>query len=212
MLQQIILIFEQAVTSVVALVHSLGYLGIFISMAVESSIIPVPSEAILIPAGILILQGKMSFALVFLSALAGSLVGSLICYALALYLGRAAVNHLISRYGKFIFLDAKSMKKTDDFFKKHGSITIFTGRLILVVRHLISLPAGFAKMNLFKFCIYTSLGAGVWSLILIGFGYFFGALSPAGKFGMTLLILAIVLLIILIYLICQSKRKSKKYY
>ena len=204
---QILLMFQQAIDALVVLTDSMGYPGIFILMALESSIVPVPSEIVLIPAGMLVSQGQMSFIIIILFALLGSIAGSLISYAAALYLGRKATERLVSKYGRFLFLDSKKLEAADRFFEKHGPITIFTARLIPVLRHLISLPAGFARMNILKFTLYTSLGAGFWAIVLTLFGVFFGNLALAHKFIVTLVFLIFCLIIIIIYV---ANQKSKK--
>jgi membrane protein DedA with SNARE-associated domain len=155
-------------------IGSLGYLGIFILMAFESSVVPIPSELVLPPAGVLIAHGKMSFWLVLLSSVLGGIVGALASYFIALYLGRRVIEKLISRYGSVLLLTNQKLEKVDYYFKSYGQITIFISRLIPVVRHLISLPAGFSRMNLTKFILYTALGSGIWSVILIYLGYFYG--------------------------------------
>jgi membrane protein DedA with SNARE-associated domain len=151
-------------------IFDLGYIGIFLLMAVESSFIPFPSEIVLIPAGYLAYQGEMNMVAILISAILGSLVGAFINYFLALYLGRA----FLVRYGHYVFISEETLEKLDKFFYKHGSISTFTGRLIPGIRQLISIPAGISKMSLGKFSIYTVLGAGIWSLILILLGFFIG--------------------------------------
>ena len=101
----------------------------------------------------------------------GSLAGALFNYYLALKLGR----EFLTRYGKYVFFTEETMQKVEIFFKKHGHISTFVGRLITIVRQYISLPAGLARMNLAKFCLYTSLGAGIWVIILTIIGYYAGA-------------------------------------
>ncbi|MFW6027162.1 MAG: DedA family protein, partial [Candidatus Woesearchaeota archaeon] len=137
----------EIIQSLLDLVHSLGYLGIFLGMTLESSFFPFPSEAVLIPAGVLVAQNKMTIFYSFLMGTLGSLAGAYINYFLALFLGRRTVDHLVNKYGKFLFLDKEKLKKSDLYFQKHGEITTFVARLIPVIRQLISLSAGFSKMN-----------------------------------------------------------------
>ncbi|MDA7817071.1 DedA family protein [Sulfurimonas sp.] len=161
---------KELAQDLVDLIFDWGYLGIFLLMTVESSFIPFPSEIILIPAGFLVSKGDMNMAMVMSSALAGSLVGAFINYYLALILGRK----FLYKYGKYFFISEVSMQKMEDYFAKHGSISTFIGRLIPGIRQLISIPAGLSKMNLSKFSLYTSLGAGIWACILVLLGYMIG--------------------------------------
>jgi len=154
----------------VDLIFDWGYLGIFLLMAVESSFLPFPSEIVLIPAGYLASQGQMSVPLIMSSALAGSMLGALINYYLALTLGRK----ILEKYGKYFFISEATLDKMDIFFEKHGAISTFVGRLIPGIRQLISVPAGLSRMNLAVFSTYTALGAGIWALVLTMLGYFIG--------------------------------------
>ena len=156
------------------LVHTIGamgYPGIFILMAMESSVIPIPSELVMPPAGYLAQQGQMHMALAILCGTTGSLVGAYANYFAAHYLGRP----LLLRYGKYVLITEEKFAKVEGFFLKHGEISTFIGRLLPVVRHLISLPAGLAGMNHLKFCLYTLLGAGTWVTVLTCIGYFIGS-------------------------------------
>jgi membrane protein DedA with SNARE-associated domain len=162
--------FHEFANLIVDTIFGWGYAGIFIMMAIESSFIPFPSEIVLIPAGYLASEGKMSMPLIFVAALGGSLVGAFINYYLALFVGR----RFLQKYGKYFFIKESALEKMDTFFVKHGAISTFTGRLIPGIRQLISIPAGIARMNLALFSLFTALGAGIWALILILLGYFIG--------------------------------------
>lgn len=155
---------------ILATVHDWGYTGIFVLMALESTVLPVPSELVLIPAGYLAHQGQMNFGFILLASTAGSLVGASFNYVVSLWLGRP----FLERWGRYFFVRPELLHKTDVFFLKHGAVSTFTGRLIPGIRHLISIPAGLTRMNLGAFAFYTSLGAGLWSLVLTLFGYFLG--------------------------------------
>ncbi len=161
---------EQFASYLVETIFGLGYVGIFLLMAVESSFIPFPSEIVLIPAGYLAYKGEMNIATVLLSSILGSLLGAYMNYYLSLYLGR----RFLVRFGRYVFISEETLAKLDEFFTSHGSISTFTGRLIPGIRQLISIPAGISKMDIKKFSLYTALGAGIWSLILILLGYFIG--------------------------------------
>lgn len=143
-----------------------SYLSIVLLMAVESSLIPFPSEVIMIPAGILVAEGRLNFFGALGSAILGSLGGGFINYYLAYFLGRPAVF----KVGRFFWLSEEKLISIENYFVKYGDLTTFFGRLIPGVRQLISLPAGLAKMNVPKFAFYTGLGAGIWSLILLVVG------------------------------------------
>lgn len=203
-------LFDPIVNFFLSTVGNWGYLGIFILMAIESSIIPVPSELVLIPAGVLIYQNQMSVLSVFLVSLAGSIVGSLICYYLALIFGRKLTEKFLLRYGKLFFIDEGHLIKSEKYFENHGEITVFIARLIPGIRHLISLPAGFSRMNLPRFCIYTGLGAGLWSLVLMGLGYFFGGNMQVIKNNLDMITIGVLLflaVLILIYIYYRLKKK-----
>ena len=204
-------LFYQFVEILLLIIRELGYFGIFIGMTIESSFFPFPSEIILIPAGVLVAKGEMTFALVFLAGLLGSLTGALINFFLALYLGRTTIDFLISRYGKVLFITNARLKKTDNYFKKHGDITTFIGRLIPWIRQLVSIPAGFSKMNLFKFCLFTSLGAGLWTAILIYIGYFLGNNYEWINKNLNIItpiVLLLSLIIVIIYILWNRTHKK----
>ena len=158
------------VNFIVDTVGSLGYIGIFIMMFLESSFFPFPSEVVMIPAGYLAYKGEMNIYIAIVVGIFGSLAGALFNYYLAVKFGRK----FLIKYGKYFFIKEPTIVKMEEFFKSHGHISTFSGRLIPAVRQYISFPAGLARMNLFIFCIYTSLGAGIWVIILTLLGYFLG--------------------------------------
>jgi membrane protein DedA with SNARE-associated domain len=122
------------------------------------------------PAGYWAAEGKMNIIIAILCGTAGSLVGAYINYFAARYLGRP----LILKYGKYVWITEQKFAKVETFFHKHGEISTFIGRLLPVVRHLISLPAGLAGMHHWKFALYTVLGAGLWCTVLALIGYIIG--------------------------------------
>ena len=158
------------VNFIVETVGSLGYIGIFLMMFLESSFFPFPSEVVMIPAGYLAYKGEMNIYIAIVVGILGSLAGALFNYYLAVKFGRK----FLIKYGKYFFIKEPTIVKMEEFFKSHGHISTFSGRLIPAVRQYISFPAGLARMNLFIFCIYTSLGAGIWVIILTLLGYFLG--------------------------------------
>jgi membrane protein DedA with SNARE-associated domain len=147
-----------------------GYVSVFILMTMESMIFPVPSEAVLPPAGLLIAQGRFSMAGVVIASTLGSIVGSLISYWIGVYGGRPFVE----KFGKYFLLDKKALNVSEKYFTKHGDLTIFVCRFIPVVRHIVSIPAGFGKMNIWKFILYTVIGAGMWNAFLTWAGVRWG--------------------------------------
>ena len=175
----------------VSAIGSLGYMGIFLLMAIESTIFPLPSELVLIPAGFLAFQGELKvFPIIILSTL-GSLFGSLVMYYLSFQVGRKAFLMIVKKYGKLVFLDLRSLIKTENYFRNHGQITVFVGRIIPVVRHLISIPAGFARMPIYSFIVYTSIGSAFWSVILVCFGFYLGIANAKANFNLVIMSLII---------------------
>jgi membrane protein DedA with SNARE-associated domain len=150
---------EYLVPIIISFIENVGYAGVFILMVLESMIMPMPSEAVMPFAGMLISDGQFTMAGVILYSTLGSIVGSLISYYLGYYGGRP----LVEKWGKYLLLNKHHLDVTEKYFTKSGEITIFIGRLIPVVRHLISIPAGTGKMNIWKFLLFTILGASIWN-------------------------------------------------
>tara|TARA_Y100000310_G_scaffold343185_1_gene449691 strand:- start:2144 stop:2755 length:612 start_codon:yes stop_codon:yes gene_type:complete len=190
------------------LIGVVDYWGIFLFMTLESSFVPFPSEVILVPAGVLVSRGEMSFVLVLIAGTAGAVFGGLINYGIAFFLGRPVVNVLIERHGKWFLVKKDSIEKSERYFEKHGEITTFVGRLIPVIRQFISVPAGFGKMNIPKFVFYTSLGAGLWSFILIFLGYWFGENQLLIEQNLRAITLAIIFVCVVgVYFYWKRRRK-----
>jgi len=190
-------------------IGAMGYPGIFILMAMESSVIPVPSELVMPPAGYLVQAGKMEMLPVILCGTLGSLFGAYLNYFASRYLGRP----LLLKYGKYVWITEEKFAKVETFFLRHGEISTFIGRLLPVVRHLISLPAGLAGMNHLKFSLYTLLGAGIWVTVLTWLGYFIGSnqdlimkYSHQALYG----VLGLSALIIFVYIKLQPKQEDER--
>lgn len=160
-------IVQQLTNYIVQLVSSNGYLSVFILMTLESALVPIPSEIVMPFAGYLVFLKKLDFVLVGLTGATANLAGSLIAYLIGLYVGRAAVL----KYGKYVLLREKHLKIAEKWFSRHGDKTILISRMLPVIRTVISLPAGFARMNFKKFITYTFVGSLPWNFFLTYLGF-----------------------------------------
>jgi membrane protein DedA with SNARE-associated domain len=159
-----------------SITKDLGYIGVGILMAIESSFVPMPSEIIVPPAAYLASQGEMNIWLIILFGVLGSVVGALFNYYLGFYLGRPLVYKLANhRLAKFFLINPEKIKRAEKYFFDNSASATFIGRLIPVIRQLISIPAGFSKMPLSTFLFYTTLGSLLWVSVLAGLGYFIGS-------------------------------------
>jgi membrane protein DedA with SNARE-associated domain len=163
---------HEIVNLIVDLVSQLGYWGIFIMMFLESTFFPFPSEVAMIPAGYLAFKGEMNMVIAIIAGTIGSLSGALFNYYLAKKYGRRGVL----AFGKYLFFTEEKLQKMEEYFVKHGSFSTFVSRLIPGIRQLISLPAGLSNMDIRKFIIYTTTGAGLWVVVLALLGYYLGVL------------------------------------
>ena len=168
------------VDNAIALAPVWGFVLIFIFMTVESSFIPFPSEVVMIPAGFLAYRGMLSthipvldLLLSILLGLAGSMAGAYVNYYLAKFLGRPFLH----KYGKYFFLKEQALDRAEEIFRRYGNVATFVCRLLPAIRQLISIPAGLSGMKLASFSFYTALGAGIWTAILAGIGWYFGHLA-----------------------------------
>ena len=201
---------------------NLNYWTVTLFMAIESSFIPFPSEAVVPPAAWkATVSGDMNIVLVVLFATLGALIGAFINYYLALWLGRPIVYKFAnSRFGHLCLIDEAKVKYAEEYFDKHGAVSTFVGRLIPAVRQLISIPAGLARMGLGKFVLFTTLGAGAWNIVLAALGYAMAqipgltteaeVMTAVEKYSKEIGIgIAVVVLVVLAFLIYKGMKKSK---
>lgn len=202
------------VAYILSIIVEIGYFGIFILMALESACIPIPSEVIMPFAGFASSpaypSSKFNIYLVSLAGAIGNLVGSLGAYYFGMYVGRAGVL----RYGKYFFVTEKHLREAEMWFEKHGDKAVFIGRLLPVIRTFISLPAGIAKMNIWKFSVYSFVGSIPWCAALAYLGYILGEnyilIIEYGSYLDYVVIICIFILIIYLFLKYHKGRKSLK--
>lgn len=159
---------------------NMDYWVVTLFMAVESSFIPFPSEVVIIPAAyIAINQGTMSIPMIVLAGTVGAIVGALVNYFLALWLGRPIIYKFAdTKLSHMLLIDRDGVEKAEKYFADHGAVGTFVGRLIPVIRQLISIPAGLAKLKMSTFLFFTGLGACIWNAILAGLGAVLGKSMP----------------------------------
>ena len=202
-----------------SLLGNLNYGTILFLMLLESTVIPVPSEFVVTPAAYHAAGGNLDVFLVILFATIGADIGASINYVVAYFVGRPVIYRFAnSRWGKMCLLNQEKVEKSEKYFDDHGIVATLTGRLIPGIRHLISIPAGLAKMNYWKFLLYTTIGAGVWHGILAALGWYLHSIVPEEQLNdkiseyaeyIKIAIIAIVLLAI-VYLGLKYYLKRKK--
>lgn len=162
-----------------SLLSNLNYGTIFFLMMLESTVVPVPSELVVAPAAYYAASGEINVWLVILAATIGADLGASINYAAAYFLGRPIIYRFAnSKLGHACLLNQQKVEHSEDYFTKHGVVATLTGRLIPGIRHLISIPAGLARMHYWKFLLYTTIGAGVWHTVLAALGYYLHSIVP----------------------------------
>ena len=164
----------------VDLIRDGGYPGIFLLMAVESSFLPLPSEVVVPPAGYLAARGEMSAAFVVLASVLGSVAGAGFNYWFAVRVGRP----FFQRHGKWVLVSEKGLARAEAFIARHGEIGTFIGRLVPGLRHLVSLPAGLARINIPRFVLFTALGSAIWCSVLTGVGWTIGKAGDRMDLGL----------------------------
>jgi len=203
---------------ITSLLSNLNYGTIFFLMMLESTVVPVPSEFVVTPAAYHAASGQLDVWLVILAATIGADLGASINYFVALYVGRPVIYRFAnSRWGKMCLLNQEKVEKSERYFDEHGIVATLTGRLIPGIRHLISIPAGLARMHYGKFLLYTTIGAGAWHSILAALGWYLHAIVPEEQLNdkiseyaeyIKIVILALVVLALAYFLIRHyTKRK-----
>ena len=191
-------------------VLAMGYPGIVVLMAIESSVLPLPSELVMPPAGYLASKGHMNAGWAVAAGTLGSVLGALVNYALAVVVGEPVLR----RYGKWVLVSERSLDRTEAFFRRHGEISTFVGRLLPVIRHLISIPAGMSRMALRRFVAFTALGAGLWCGILTYLGWLIGrhggeverAIGPYVHHTLVFYVLPGTVILVAVYVLWRRRR------
>jgi membrane protein DedA with SNARE-associated domain len=202
------------------LLGNLNYGTILLLMLLESTVIPVPSELVVAPAAFHAHSGELNVVLVVLFATIGADLGASINYFVALYVGRPVIYKFAnSKWGKMCLLNQKKVEKSEQYFDNHGVVATLTGRLIPGIRHLISIPAGLARMTYWKFLLYTTIGAGLWHAILAALGWYLATIVPEDQLNDTIkeynhyivwTILALVAIAIVYFIIKYIIKKNNK--
>lgn len=200
-----------------SLLANLNYTAVFILMTVESTVIPFPSEVVVPPAAYRAADGSLNVFLVVLVATLGADVGAIINYAAGYFLGRPVIYRFAnSKLGHLCLLNQEKIEKSEKYFNDHGMVATITGRLVPGIRQLISVPAGLAKMNFWKFLLYTTIGAGAWNVILAALGWYLHSFVPASQLQASIdaysseikiVILALVSLAVVFFLFKRLRRQ-----
>ncbi|HMU61074.1 MAG TPA: DedA family protein [Gemmatimonadales bacterium] len=193
-------------------VSALGYPGLTVLMAIESSFIPLPSEVVMPPAGYLAAHGRMDPVLAVLAGTLGSVLGALFNYWFAIVIGEP----FLRRYGKYFLVSTEHLDRAEGFFARHGEISTFIGRLVPVVRQLISIPAGMARVPLGRFVAFTALGAGIWCAVLVYIGWLVGRHEATLVEGVVraystrafLYMVPVLILVVIGYVVWHRRRRS----
>jgi membrane protein DedA with SNARE-associated domain len=164
---------------IIHFISSLGYVGVFILMTLESACIPIPSEVTMPFSGSLIASGRFDLWILVMVGTIGNLTGSLLAYWLGAWGQETVVRKVIVKYGKYLLISEHEYDRSERWFRNHGEFVVFGSRVLPIVRTFISLPAVVAKMNLTKFIVYTTVGSLIWTFVLTNIGVMLGANWPS---------------------------------
>jgi len=167
-------VFDWIAEWVTSVIEALGYPGLTALVALENVFPPIPSEVILPLAGFLTGQNRFSFPLVLIATTLGSLLGALLLYGIGMAIGQRRVRQLVERYGHWALLTPDDLTRAELWFDRYGPVAVLTGRLVPVVRSLVSIPAGYRRMPLGQFLLLTSAGSALWNGVLVGLGWALG--------------------------------------
>lgn len=204
---------------ITSLLSNLNYGTILFLMLLESTVVPVPSEFVVTPAAYHAASGQLDVWLVILFATIGADLGASINYFVALYVGRPVIYKFAnSKWGKMCLLNQEKVEKSEKYFDDHGVAATLTGRFVPVIRHLISIPAGLARMNYGKFILFTTIGAGGWHSVLAAMGWYLHAIVPEDQLNekiseyaeyIKIIIIALVIAAI-VYFVVKKKMGKKR--
>jgi membrane protein DedA with SNARE-associated domain len=192
----------------------LGYPGIALVMLVENLFPPIPSELVMPFAGFLAADGKLNLVAAIVAGTIGSVTGALILYYLGWWANEPIIRRFMRRYGRYVFMPESDLDRALSFFDRYGQSIVFFGRLIPIVRSLISVPAGMHRMPLSKFLLFTTLGSSIWTTVLTLAGLFLGAnweriLDFTKQYErLTLVIIAIVAIIFVVVQVRRMRRPA----
>lgn len=159
---------------VVDVISTIGYLGVALLVAVESVFPPIPSEVVLPAAGLAASRGEANVLVMVLAATIGSVIGAWILYLIAAAIGDTRLHALVARYGRWLGVKPRDLERAEAWFDDHSNTAVLICRCVPLIRSLVSIPAGFRRMNPLQFTIYTAIGSLVWNAVLIGAGYKLG--------------------------------------
>jgi membrane protein DedA with SNARE-associated domain len=193
------------------LIVDIGYPGLFLLIVLESTMVPIPSLLVMPFAGFLAERGEFSLPIILAINSAGALTGSLLSY----WLGAAGGKPLLLKYGKYVLVKPEDIEKTEVFFERHGAWTIFIARFVPVVRHIISIPAGIARMRLRPFLLQTFLGASIWGGGLMVVGYILGrewesVMKIAKKVDLTVALVIVAVIVGAAVWFYVKRRRAKR--
>ena len=204
------------------LLDELNYVSLTILMAMESSVLPVPSELVVPPAAYMAAEGRMDVWLVLLFSTIGCVIGASVNYVVSRLVGRPVVYAFARTFvGRLLLHGPEKLEQAEEYFRKHGDGATFMGRLVPVVRHLISIPAGLSRMNYLKFCLFTALGSAVWNGILTALGWYLHSVVPLAELNdkvaeyerpilVVIVALAVALVLYLIYKGVRSEARGAR--